>query len=144
MKVQYKRLPLVSLAISSRKHFCHSGGHKIQVSVCLWLWQPRLSINHSVTSTVNLAKIWTIVIMFESPWLRSARFDSKFSLYVVPRGALLCQLVFYGSIASWEPRHTRKTIWLFLTYCFINLLVNYLLHAAPYVIYWWRNVVEKI
>ena len=23
----------------------------------------------------------------------------------------------------------------FLTYCFINLLVNYLLHAAPYVIY---------
>ena len=29
-------------------------------------------------------------------------------------------------------------------YCSINLLVNYLLHAAPYVIYRWRNVLEKI
>ena len=166
MKVQYKRPPLwkgwgsvllVSLAVSSRKHFCHWGGHTIQVSVCLWLWQPRFSINHSVTSKVNLAglkyryvyscvlfstmniktslsqvswegwfrmqqqairlppryrPIWTIFIMFESPWLRNARFDSKCWRYVVPRGATLCQLVFYMGITSWEPRHTRKTIWL--------------------------------
>ena len=32
----------------------------------------------------------------------------------------------------------------FKTYCFINLLVNDLLHAAPYVIHQWRNVLEKI
>ena len=48
-------------------------------------------------------------------------------------------------------QHENKDTWekwfgskYFLAYCFINLLVNYLLHTAPYAIYRWHNVVEKM
>ena len=42
---------------------------------------------------------------------------------------------------TWEKQNGSKY---FLTYCFINLLVDYLLHTAPYVIYRWRNILAII
>ena len=92
---------------------------------------------------------WTIYIPFEGPWLidfRNARFDLYFCCYAIPYGTTLCKLVFSVGIAAWEQRHTTKTIRLeiFPNLLFFNLLVNYLLHAAPSVIYRWRNVLEKI
>ena len=38
---------------------------------------------------------------------------------------------------TWDKQSGSKY---FLTYCFINLLVNHLLHPAPYVIYRWLKV----
>ena len=51
----------------------------------------------------------------------------------------------------WVLQHENRVTWekklrstYFLAYCFINSLVNDLLHTAPYVIYRWRNALEKI
>ena len=93
--------------------------------------------------------IWTIYIPFESPWLIdfiNVRFDLNFWCCNTPCGATLCKLVLPMSITAWEQKHTRKTIWLkifpnLLYYQFISKL---LLYPAPYVIYQWRNVHEKI
>ena len=53
---------------------------------------------------------------------------------------------FLGGIAAWEQSHMRKQFGTeyFLAWCFINWLVNHSLHTSPYVIYWWRNVLEKL